>query len=51
MTFLAVWMIVNLVTGLVGVGPGAEATIAWEAHIGGFLAGFLGLPYFLRKAR
>jgi membrane associated rhomboid family serine protease len=51
MTFLAVWMIVNLVTGLVGTGPGSSATIAWEAHIGGFLAGFFALPYFLGKAR
>jgi len=48
MTFLAVWMVANLVTGLIGVGPGPEANIAWEAHIGGFMAGFFGLPYFLR---
>ena len=40
-TFLAVWMVVNLVMGL-GVGvPGGDGRIAWEAHIGGFLAGFL----------
>ncbi len=51
MTFLAVWMVVNLVTGLLGVGPGSDATIAWEAHIGGFVAGFFGLPYFLAKSR
>lgn len=50
MTFLAVWMVVNLVTGLLGVGPGSDATIAWEAHIGGFIAGFLGIPYFLTKS-
>lgn len=51
MTFLAVWMVVNLVTGLVGIGPGSEAAIAWEAHIGGFLVGFFGLPYFLARGR
>src|SRR5690606_24963635 len=34
-TFLAVWMIVNLVTGVIGFVPGNEAQIAWEAHIGG----------------
>lgn len=40
-TFLAVWMVINLVMGL-GIGtPGLENRIAWEAHIGGFLAGFL----------
>ena len=41
MTFLGVWMIINLVTGVVGFVPGVENQIAWEAHIGGFLAGFL----------
>jgi membrane associated rhomboid family serine protease len=51
MTFLGVWMIVNLVTGLVGLGYGSEASIAWEAHIGGFVAGFAALPYFLGKGR
>ena len=50
-TFLAFWMIINLATGLFGFGPGAEAAIAWEAHIGGFVAGFFGLPYFLGKRR
>lgn len=48
-TFLAVWMIVNLVVGLAANAPGAEGAIAWEAHIGGFLAGFFGI--FLFDAR
>lgn len=47
--FLAVWMVINLVTGLVGVVPGNEDQIAWEAHIGGFLAGFFGLRFFDRR--
>jgi membrane associated rhomboid family serine protease len=49
-TFLAVWMIVNLVTGVVGFVPGSDDQIAWEAHIGGLLAGFFGLRFFDRKA-
>jgi membrane associated rhomboid family serine protease len=40
MTFLAVWFVLNLVIGLAGFMPGAENRIAWEAHIGGFIAGF-----------
>lgn len=48
-TFLAVWMAVNLVTGLVGFAPGVDDTIAWEAHIGGFLAGFLCIDWFDRQ--
>lgn len=49
-TFLAVWMIINLATGLIGFVPGNDDQIAWEAHIGGFLAGFLGLRFFDRPA-
>lgn len=49
-TFLAVWMVVNLLMGL-GVGtPGMESRIAWEAHIGGFLAGFLFVRLFDRAS-
>lgn len=45
-TFLAVWMVVNLVFGLYGGVPGEASTIAWEAHVGGFVAGFLAfLPF------
>lgn len=48
--FLAVWFVVNLVVGL-GSGTGGTPSIAWEAHIGGFLAGFLALPVFDRSPR
>jgi membrane associated rhomboid family serine protease len=48
-TFLAVWMVINLVTGLIGFAPGVEDRIAWEAHIGGFAAGFFGVGFFLGK--
>ncbi len=37
MPFVAVWIIVAVVFGMMG-GPGGEM-IAWPAHIGGFLAG------------
>jgi membrane associated rhomboid family serine protease len=47
-TFLAVWFAVNLIMGL-GVGaPDMEGSIAWEAHIGGFLAGFFLIRLFDR---
>ncbi|MEO5324083.1 rhomboid family intramembrane serine protease [Mesorhizobium sp. CC13] len=49
MTFLGVWMVINLITGLVGFAPGVENQIAWEAHIGGFLAGFFGVRLFDRR--
>lgn len=49
--FLSVWMIINLVTGLVGFGAGGGSQIAWEAHIGGFLAGFFLIGRFTRSGR
>ena len=47
-TFLAFWMVVNIVTGLVGFIPGEESQIAWEAHIGGFVVGFFFVSAFDR---
>jgi membrane associated rhomboid family serine protease len=48
--FLAVWMAINLVTGLVGLGPGAD-NIAWEAHVGGFVGGLLAFYALAPRAR
>ncbi|MBM3520825.1 MAG: rhomboid family intramembrane serine protease, partial [Alphaproteobacteria bacterium] len=42
--FTLIWLTVTLVTGGVGVSDnsfGGEAAIAWEAHIGGFIAGIV----------
>ncbi len=51
LVFLAVWMVVNVVTG-VGFGAGPDSQqIAWEAHIGGFLLGFFGIRFFDRPSR
>ncbi len=46
--FTAIWMGGNLLIGLFGA-PGVSDTIAWEAHVGGFLAGFLLLGLFDRQ--
>lgn len=47
MSFLVIWFVMNLATGLAGSGLGiTDATIAWEAHIGGFLAGLFGFRLF-----
>jgi membrane associated rhomboid family serine protease len=45
--FIAVWFAINFVfgSGIVSM-PGAEGNIAWEAHIGGFLAGLFGFALF-----
>lgn len=42
LVFLAAWFGLNILFGLGSVGMlGVEQTIAWQAHIGGFLAGLL----------
>jgi membrane associated rhomboid family serine protease len=46
--FLSIWMLINLLTGFVSFAPGVSDQIAWEAHIGGFLVGFLGIGWFDR---
>lgn len=45
--FTLIWMGINLVAGVTGLGIGGEAgTIAWQAHLGGYLAGlFLAGPF------
>jgi len=47
--FLVIWIIMNVVVGLDLFGVRQGAGIAWEAHIGGLVAGFLLIPLFDRK--
>ncbi|WP_180881438.1 rhomboid family intramembrane serine protease [Brucella sp. 191011898] len=42
--FVGVWFLINIVTGLYSTGGTDFSSIAWEAHIGGFIAGFFGIP-------
>lgn len=45
--FLAVWFGLNLIFGIGSIGfTGGEQAIAWQAHIGGFLAGLLAFALF-----
>ncbi len=45
MMFLGIWLALNLIFGLTSIGSGG-GTIAWEAHLGGFVVGLLAFPYF-----
>jgi membrane associated rhomboid family serine protease len=47
LTFLLVWFGVNIVFGLISIGgAGADQAVAWQAHIGGFLAGLVAFAAF-----
>jgi membrane associated rhomboid family serine protease len=40
--FLAIWFGLNIIFGIGSISIGAEgASVAWQAHIGGFFAGLL----------
>lgn len=40
--FSAVWLAINLVTGLTGLGTGGQIEpVAWQDHMGGYLAGLV----------
>ncbi|MCG6858581.1 MAG: rhomboid family intramembrane serine protease [Salaquimonas sp.] len=42
LAFLLVWLLVNFVAGVGAISlPGQHGAIAWQAHVGGFLAGLL----------
>jgi membrane associated rhomboid family serine protease len=47
LTFLGVWFVLNIITGLGAIAIGASSqSIAWQAHIGGFLAGLVLFKFF-----
>ncbi|MGO8737269.1 rhomboid family intramembrane serine protease [Rhodoblastus sp.] len=52
MAFVAIWFISNMLMGLGGQALGVSAApIAWEAHIGGFLAGLFCAPLFDQRRK
>lgn len=54
LVFLAVWFGLNILFGVGSLSlDGSDQQIAWQAHIGGFLAGLLAFPLFdpVRMAR
>jgi membrane associated rhomboid family serine protease len=44
--FLLIWFGTNALVGIFGSDTLSSGTIAWEAHVGGFLAGLLLFPLF-----
>lgn len=51
-SFLGVWVILQLHKATVGLAPGASyADVAWFGHLGGFIAGMLSYRFFLLRDR
>lgn len=46
LAFIGVWFGINILFGLGGLEFGSGQAVAWEAHIGGFVAGLLLFPLF-----
>ncbi len=50
--FLVIWFVTNLLFGLAALPLGlSDAPVAWDAHLGGFVVGFLLLPLVERIGR
>ncbi|HEX7027982.1 MAG TPA: rhomboid family intramembrane serine protease [Gammaproteobacteria bacterium] len=43
---LALWFVIQIVSSM---GPQQEAGVAWGAHVGGFVAGMVLIPFFKRR--
>jgi membrane associated rhomboid family serine protease len=46
LAFLVIWFLSNFLFGITPVLGAGDATVAWEAHVGGFLFGLLGFRLF-----
>lgn len=47
LTFVLLWLVFNFVFGVIGLAVfGMEGDVAWEAHLGGFIAGFVLIGLF-----
>ena len=52
LVFLGLYLLINVGIGIFGSTNGSPiANIAWQAHIGGLIAGFFLLPLFVGQPR
>lgn len=49
LAFVILWLVFNFIFGIIGLAIfGMQGDIAWEAHLGGFIAGFVLINIFLK---
>lgn len=49
LSFILIWIGVNVVFGITGIGSQGQGQVAWEAHLGGFAVGLLLFAMFDRN--
>jgi membrane associated rhomboid family serine protease len=49
LVFSAVWVLINLGIGVFAIVSNADSGIAWQAHVGGFIAGFVAVAWLERR--
>jgi membrane associated rhomboid family serine protease len=47
--FVLIWVVLNAAVPLLPIFTGADVAVAWQAHLGGFVAGFLLVGLFERR--
>jgi len=50
-TFIGLWFLVQIVNGVISLPLAGFGGVAWWAHVGGFLAGYLLIDRFLARGR
>ena len=47
--YVGFWFLMQILSGALSLGSGEAGGVAWWAHIGGFIAGILLLPFFRNR--
>lgn len=45
------WIFIQFINGMISTGIQTQGGVAWFAHIGGFIAGFIGIRFFFKRRR